>query len=85
MPSEQDVYFFREGTQANLHRMLGCQLFEGDHGARFAVWAPNAAAVSVIGDWNGWQPDEAALTPSPDGSGIWEGMLPAARHGDAYK
>ncbi len=42
-------------------------------GASFGVWAPNAAKVSVIGDWNGWGTHEDALAPRRDGSGIWEG------------
>ena len=83
MPSDQDVYLFREGTNANLHRMLGCHFVE--HGVSFAVWAPNAAAVSVIGDWNGWEPGAGALWPRTDGSGIWEGVLQGVQHGQAYK
>ncbi len=83
MPSDQDVYLFREGTNANLHRILGCHFVE--HGVSFAVWAPNAAAVSVIGDWNGWEPGASALWPRTDGSGIWEGVLQGVQHGQAYK
>jgi len=85
MPSDQDVYLFREGTLANLHRMLGCHLAESGSGAAFAVWAPNASAVSVMGDWNGWNPDVNHLSPRPDGSGIWEGALDGVQQGQAYK
>jgi 1,4-alpha-glucan branching enzyme len=85
MPSDQDVYLFREGTLANLHRMLGCHLSENGRGAAFAVWAPNASAVSVMGDWNHWNPDANQLSPRPDGSGIWEGALDGVQHGHAYK
>src|ERR1700676_3944644 len=85
MPSDQDVYLFREGTLANLHRMLGCHLVEEGSGAAFAVWAPNASAVSVMGDWNGWNPDANHLSHRPDGSGIWEGTLDGVQHGQAYK
>jgi 1,4-alpha-glucan branching enzyme len=53
-------------------------------GAHFAVWAPNAAAVSVIGDWNGWKGGDA-LAARADGSGIWEGAAPGAQRGQAYK
>jgi 1,4-alpha-glucan branching enzyme len=80
---EQDVYLFREGTHARLYNKLGGRL-EGD-GARFGVWAPNAAEVSVIGDWNGWDPRIDRLHPRPDSSGIWEGRVPAARQGQTYK
>jgi 1,4-alpha-glucan branching enzyme len=85
VPSEQDLYLFREGTQANLHRFLGCHILADDLGARFAVWAPNAAAVAVIGDWNGWDPAANPLAPRTDGSGIWEGTAAGVQHGHAYK
>ena len=82
--SEQDVYLFREGTQSNLHRMLGCHL-QDQGGARFAVWAPNASSVAVIGEWNGWNPGADALHRRDDGSGIWEGWVHEVRHGQTYK
>ncbi len=85
MPTEQDIYLFREGTHCRLHQALGCHVLEGGAGAAFSVWAPNAAAVSVIGDWNGWGAASDTLTPRPDGSGIWEGIAAAAQHGQAYK
>ena len=85
VPGEQDIYLFREGTHAHLQRMLGCHLLDQDQGAYFAVWAPNAVAVSVIGEWNGWQLDGGALSPRLDSSGIWEGTLPGVRHGHSYK
>src|SRR6266567_3913750 len=50
--SEHDVYLFREGTHGRLYRTLGCH--PGASGASFAVWAPNAERVSIIGDFNGW-------------------------------
>src|ERR1700733_8890051 len=83
--NEQDIYLFHEGTQANLHRFLGCELLGADSGARFGVWAPNAAAVSVIGDWNGWNRHADPLAARTDGSGVWEGRAPGVRHGQAYK
>jgi 1,4-alpha-glucan branching enzyme len=83
--SEQDVYLFREGTHANLHHILGCHFRHEEGGARFAVWAPNAASVAVIGDWNGWQAQADPLHPRPDGSGIWEGFCHGVQHGQAYK
>ncbi|HXZ49960.1 MAG TPA: 1,4-alpha-glucan branching protein GlgB [Usitatibacter sp.] len=82
--TEHDIYLFREGTHANLYRNLGCQLAAGG-GAHFAVWAPNARAVSVIGDWNGWKAGADALHPRWDQSGIWEGDVAATRAGHAYK
>jgi 1,4-alpha-glucan branching enzyme len=85
VPSEQDIYLFREGTQARLHRFLGCQLLGENRGGRFGVWAPNAAAVAVIGDWNGWDRHADPLVVRADGSGIWEGTAPGVQHGHAYK
>ncbi len=85
MPSKHDVYLFREGTHANVHGMLGCHLLDAGAGASFAVWAPNASAVSVIGEWNGWDAGANPLSPRPDSSGIWEGIVPGVQHGQAYK
>jgi 1,4-alpha-glucan branching enzyme len=80
-----DIYLFREGTHAQMHSKLGCRVLDSGHGAYFAVWAPNASAVSVIADWNGWEGGRDVLLPRWDASGIWEGVAPAARHGQAYK
>jgi len=82
--TEHDIYLFREGTHAKLYRKLGCHLAAGG-GAHFAVWAPNAKAVSVIGDWNGWRPGVDVLNPRWDHSGIWEADVAAVQPGQAYK
>lgn len=81
----EDVYFFREGTHGRLYQVLGAHPAEEGEGTRFAVWAPNAAAVSVIGDFNGWRPGADGLEPRGDDSGIWEGLVCGARPGDLYK
>jgi 1,4-alpha-glucan branching enzyme len=65
--------------------MLGCRLSDGDAGAEFAVWAPNASGVSVIGEWNDWRADATPLVLRSDGSGIWEGAASGVRQGHAYK
>src|SRR5215207_6574620 len=85
--TEQDIYLFKEGTHASLYRKLGCQLMaEGEGGgATFAVWAPNARDVCVIGDWNGWRRGLDALKARWDGSGIWEVRVPNVKKGQAYK
>ncbi|MEP6969456.1 MAG: alpha-amylase family glycosyl hydrolase, partial [Betaproteobacteria bacterium] len=83
MKGEIDNYLFREGTHNRLYDSLGCHLADG--GAHFAVWAPNAESVSVIGDWNSWARDANPLAPSADGSGIWHGFAAQAAHGQAYK
>jgi 1,4-alpha-glucan branching enzyme len=85
MLTEHDIYLFKEGTHATLYRNLGCQLAEGGEGAHFAVWAPNARTLSVIGDWNGWQPGVDVLAARWDHSGIWEADVPQVRRGHRYK
>ncbi len=82
---EQDLFLFNEGTHRNLASKLGAHLGERpEDGATFAVWAPAARGVAVIGDFNGWDPAAAPLE-ARGSSGIWEGGVPAARHGDVYK
>src|SRR5258706_8068456 len=83
--TEQDIYLFREGTHAGLYRSLGCHLHANPGGARFAVWAPNARAVSVVGDWNGWRAGVDVLKPRWDHSGIWEGDVAKVARGQTYK
>ena len=83
MHNDTDTYLFREGTHSRLHDTLGCHL--GDDGAHFAVWAPNAESVSVIGDWNGWSADADPLAVRNDGTGIWSGVVRQAQRGQTYK
>ena len=85
--SEQDLYLFREGTHRRLYEKLGAHIVEtGEReGVHFGVWAPNAEAVSVIGDFNGWDPDRNPLSVYWKDSGIWEGFVPGARQGQLYK
>ncbi len=73
--SDHDVYLLREGSHVRLYEKLGAHVgaLNGVDGTHFAVWAPNAAAVSVIGEFNGWQGN--ALHARHDGSGIWEGFV----------
>jgi 1,4-alpha-glucan branching enzyme len=86
MLRDLDLHLLREGTHARLYDILGAHPVRGEEGGtRFAVWAPNAEAVSVIGDWNGWDPHANPLQPSTDSSGIWHGLIPQARTGHIYK
>ena len=85
MLTDQDIYLFREGTNGRLYRGLGSHPSADGSGVHFAVWAPNASDVAVIGDWNGWNPESNRLAPRGDQSGIWEGTVPGVRHGQAYK
>lgn len=82
-----DVSLFRAGKHFRIYRKLGSHLLEaeGEKGAYFGVWAPNARDVSVIGSFNSWNPAAHPLAPRWDGSGIWEGFIPGVKKGDLYK
>lgn len=82
-PSDLDVYLMAEGTHRRLHDFMGCHL-DAD-GARFCVWAPNASAVSVIGDWNGWNRDADPLRPLAGSCGLWAGHVRGVSPGARYK
>ncbi len=84
MPSDHDIYLFHAGTHAHLSDQLGCHLRCGG-GADFAVWAPNAESVSVIGEWNAWSGEADPLHLRRDGSGIWQGFAGCAERGQGYK
>ncbi|OLC25037.1 MAG: 1,4-alpha-glucan branching enzyme [Actinobacteria bacterium 13_1_40CM_2_65_8] len=79
-----DLHLFNEGTHSHLYEKLGAHLSTDPEGAWFGVWAPNADAVSVIGDFNGWDRNANALMPREQ-SGIWEGFIPGVNHGAMYK
>jgi 1,4-alpha-glucan branching enzyme len=81
--TDQDIYWFNEGTHRGLGRKLGAHPLPAG-GARFAVWAPNAIDVSVVGDFNSWDANADPLRVRGV-SGIWEGTVPAAAPGDVYK
>ncbi|MBI4418393.1 MAG: 1,4-alpha-glucan branching protein GlgB [Ignavibacteriales bacterium] len=85
--SDLDIHLFREGTHFKLYNKLGCHLVvrNGAAGAAFAVWAPGARAVSVIGEFNGWNPDTHPMNARWDSSGIWEGFIPGVGQGSTYK
>ncbi len=84
--SEDDVYLFGEGTHVRLYRKLGSHVTteKGKDGALFAVWAPNAEEVHVIGDFNGWKPGKHRLAPHGS-SGVWEGFVAGVSTGAKYK
>ncbi|MCD6681328.1 MAG: 1,4-alpha-glucan branching protein GlgB [Burkholderiaceae bacterium] len=85
MLTDQDVYLFREGTHARLYEHLGSHPRADGRGTSFAVWAPNASSVAVIGDWNDWNPALDPLELRTDGSGIWQGVAAQAHPGCRYK
>jgi 1,4-alpha-glucan branching enzyme len=81
-----DLHLFAEGTHARLYDKLGAHpgARRGQRGTYFAVWAPNAASVDVIGDWNAWQPGVCSLRPVRE-SGVWQGFAPDVPVGNRYK
>ncbi len=84
--TDDDVYLFNEGNHFRLYEKLGAHLttVDGQEGVYFAVWAPNAEYVAVIGDWNNWDAGHSPLTARGN-SGIWEGFLPGVVKGACYK
>ena len=84
--SDNDLHYFNEGTHARLYDKLGAHpLTVGEtRGTYFAVWAPNAAQVSVMGEFNGWCQDGQPLQPRGQ-SGIWEGFIAGIETGSVYK
>jgi len=83
---ELDLYLFGEGRHEALWRVLGAHpmVHQSVDGVSFSVWAPNAHAVRVVGEWNGW---DGRVHPMRQigNSGVWELFVPAARHGHLYK
>jgi 1,4-alpha-glucan branching enzyme len=80
--TEYDRHLFNEGSHREIYRQLGAHPEEG--GTRFAVWAPSADAVSVIGDFNDWNRTSHPLDPQGD-SGIWTGFIEGVGTGSIYK
>jgi 1,4-alpha-glucan branching enzyme len=80
--SDQDIYFFREGTHQRLWEVLGAHLTPD--GCHFSVWAPNARDVSVIGDWNGWDGRVHPMQMRGE-SGVWELFVPGVKENAHYK
>ena len=87
---ELDLHLFGEGTHRRLWELLGPQPLHVDaegavSGVRFAVWAPNASAVAVVGDWSGWAPISLRPIETDVPTGIWSATVPSARSGHRYK
>ena len=84
--TELDRYLFGQGTHYKIFEKLGAHptTYKGKAGMYFAVWAPHAKAVGVVGDFNGWDPDAAPMSPLAD-SGIYEAFIPGVGLGELYK
>ncbi len=84
--AETDLYLFNEGTHRRLWQALGARVMEvdGEVGVSFAVWAPSARGVSVIGDFNGWN-RRAHPMRALGSSGVWELFVPGIGPGERYK
>jgi 1,4-alpha-glucan branching enzyme len=80
--TSDDLFLFNQGSHYRLYQKLGAHVVAG--GTYFAVWAPNASIVSVIGDWNDWRPGVDTLQQR-ETSGIWEGVVKGIGHGARYK
>ncbi|WP_158846392.1 1,4-alpha-glucan branching protein GlgB [Algibacter sp. L1A34] len=85
--TEFDIDLFKGGKHYRLYEKMGSHLVtvDGIEGTYFAVWAPTAKQVSVIGDFNFWMEGEHQLNVRWDSSGIWEGFIPLVGKGDTYK
>lgn len=83
---EAAIYLFNEGNQQQAYRHLGAHFVqqEGIDGVRFSVWAPNAQCVSVIGDFNYWNPCCHIMRKHP-ASGLWDLFVPGLEPGECYK
>ncbi len=84
--SEPLLYLFNEGKHYNLYKMLGAhkERREGKKGYRFAVWAPEASAVSVVCDSNGWNKDANPMELY-ENHGVWETFIEGIKEGEVYK
>ena len=84
--TDDDIYLFNEGRHFRLHEKLGAHPLkkEGIEGTYFALWAPDAEKVCVMGDFNGWDKNSHSLQPRAQ-SGIWEGFIPGVTKGAPYK
>jgi 1,4-alpha-glucan branching enzyme len=85
--TDHDIYLFKEGNHFRLYEKFGSHMMTvaGQKGSHFAVWAPNAAVVSVTGDFNEWDTASHPLKVRADETGIWEGFIPGIGKDVLYK
>lgn len=84
--TEVDRYLFNNGRHYEIFEKMGAhpKKYKGKNGMYFAVWAPHAEQIGVVGDFNSWDPEANAMTPLAD-SGIWEAFVPGIAAGELYK
>ena len=85
--TDDDVHAFQHGTHSTLYQLFGNKQIEvlGVQGTYFSVWAPNATAVFVTGNFNDWNNEAHPLKVRLEASGIWEGFIPNVGQGEVYK
>ena len=85
--TDEDVHAFQHGTHSTLYQLFGNKQMEvlGVQGTYFSVWAPNATAVFVTGNFNDWNNEAHPLKVRLESSGIWEGFIPNIGQGEVYK
>ena len=85
--TDADIRNFQNGTHYSLYKLFGNKQLKilDEAGSYFAVWAPNATFVSVVGYFNEWNKESHPLKVRSDNSGIWEGFIPGLQAGEAYK
>lgn len=85
--TDHDIYLYKEASHYKLYDKLGSHIVKHDgvEGTYFSVWAPNADSVTVVGDFNGWDPGSHPLKARDDESGIWEGFIPGLGKSTIYK
>src|SRR5258705_2516469 len=84
--TRKDIRLFQEGKHYRIYEKLGAHLIKsgGQSGVHFAVWAPYAAYVAVMGEWNGWSKEAHPMTRFAE-SGVWTCFIPDVRNGQSYK
>ncbi len=85
--TDHDIYLFKSGSHFRLYDKMGAHphVINGIQGTHFALWAPNAQSISVIGSFNNWDVSAHPLAARWDSSGIWEGFIPGVLNGSLYK
>src|ERR1700737_491615 len=85
--SDYDLYLFGQGKHYQIYEKMGAHLrtVNGETGVNFAVWAPNALSVSVIGDFNNWNRSANPMLRRHNDLGVWECFVPGLQAGALYK